>query len=272
MNDRKKDAGPRRAVGFSAAEIDQFRKESPLSDAYDSPIPGIKLFHQQRIKAILELLGEAVKKSGDGEPGARERLIEIGCGDGFLIEKIIEKFPGLCSHAVDISHTALLRARKRAPVVRLIQSDAENTPFAGKTYSIALCSEVLEHVPDDVGLLREVFRIMQPGALFVLTTPNLFTLRNVLKQKIGREPLIEFHEHLREYAYQELVERITSAGFSIVRFRSVGFYIPKMHWFFKSRLISALIFILARWFPTRGRDFMFLLHKPCLAEFNDAQL
>jgi SAM-dependent methyltransferase len=262
MNNKIQYSGPEKSSGFSASEIDQFRKESPLSDAYASPFPGIKLFHQQRIKAILELLGEAVEKNGGEEYDGRSGLMEFGCGDGFLIEKITEKFITLRTHAVDISYTALRRARNRAPAASLIQSDAENTPFTGETFDIALCSEVLEHVPDDVGLLKEIFRILRPGAFFVLTTPNLFTLRNVLRQKIGREPKIEFQEHLREYAYRELVERITSTGFSIVKFRSVGFYIPKMHWFFKSRLISALIFTLARWFPTRGRDFMFLLRKP----------
>ncbi|HOO77191.1 MAG TPA: class I SAM-dependent methyltransferase [bacterium] len=246
--------------GFTAAEIDEFRKQSLLADAYQSPFPGIRLFHRRRTAAIIDLLAQALRPPGEGAEA--EAVLEFGCGDGFLIETIARVFPGADIRAVDISLTALERARNRAPTARLVQSDAARTPFPDGSVPAALCSEVIEHVPDDTGLLREIFRVLRPGGDLVLTTPNLYTLRNILRQKIGREPKIEIPEHLREYGYRELSAKIRSAGFVVVRFRSVGFYIPKMHWIFKSKVLSGAVFLLARIFPRRGRDFMFLLRKP----------
>jgi len=257
--EKRRDAKGRQ--GFTAAQLDQFRKESPLADAYENPLPGIRLFHRQRIRAILELLGEAFRFR-DSANHAAARVVEFGCGDGFLVEQVAAAFPAAGVYALDISHTALLRARRRASAGRLIQSDAGTTPLAGNAFAVALCSEVLEHVPNDDGLLREIFRVLSPGGCLVLTTPNLYTVRNLLRKLIGREPKIEIVEHLREYSYGEASAKLEAAGFNILRFRSVGFHIPKMHRIFRRRLLSGTVFSLARIWPTRGRDFMFLARKP----------
>lgn len=210
----------------------------------------------------MELLQAALSLRNSSGETSETRLVEFGCGDGFLVEQVTAAFPETEVHAIDISHTALERARRRAPDSRLIQSDALTTPLAAQAFDIALCSEVLEHVPDDSGLLREILRVLRPGGYLVLTTPNLFTARNLLRKLIGREPKIEIFEHLREYSYPEIVTGIETAGFCILRFLSIGFYIPKMHWIFRSRRLSGLVFLLARVWPTRGRDFMFLGRKP----------
>ena len=241
--------------GFTPDQIEEFRRQSLLSDAYQSPFPGIRLFHRLRIAAILSLLREAAGKRSS------LRFLEIGCGDGFLLEAVGRERDDLLIWGLDLSLTALGRTRALRPQARLVKSDAARTPFPDGAFDLLLCSEVLEHHPDDASLLQEIRRLLSPGGRAILTTPNLYTLRNRIRIVRGKKPLIEIREHLREYSLEELREKIARAGIQIVRFTSVGFYLPRMHWFFRSALFCRFLFLLAHPFPRLGRDFIFLLRR-----------
>jgi SAM-dependent methyltransferase len=61
-----------------------------------------------------------------------------------------------------------------APSVTVRADLDSGLPFRDRTFDAAICSEVLEHVPDDVAVLREVARVMKPGGRLIVSVPFAF--------------------------------------------------------------------------------------------------
>ncbi len=99
--------------------------------------------------------------------------------------------------------------------------------IGGESIDLVLCMEVLEHVHDQEAekptewratgtrnLLAESFRLLKPGGLLFLTTPNACSL-NALAKLLTMQPPMVFRPHVREYAPSELVAMVADAGFTI---------------------------------------------------------
>jgi len=240
-------------------EIERFAKEHPQSECYKSKIPGVKLLHESRLNAILHLISKVVNLLTDRND--RLKLIDIGCGEGYVLKAIIKSFPSFDLVGIDISETRLRRAKeslKSLPNVDFVRADAQKMPFRSGSFNIAVCTEVIEHVPNDVLLLWEIHRVLDKGFL-ILTTPNLYTFETIFQKFVLRKEVkISIPDHLREYSWRELELKVRKAGFSILSFSSIGFYIPCKTLFFRSRLLTRMLFSFQRLFPKLGRVFVIL--------------
>ena len=97
-------------------------------------------------------------------------ILEVGCGVGAQTEILLRRFPQVRFSCVDASEAQLASARERlAPMiasgrVQLFQADALKLPFPDGKFDGAFDCWLLEHVADPIGILREVRRVLQPGA------------------------------------------------------------------------------------------------------------
>jgi len=92
--------------------------------------------------------------------GARGRTLDLGCGTG----RTLPLFPA-GAHVVgaDPAHAPLLRARRRAPGVPLVQASAEALPFRDGAFDTVVSSLVFCSVPRPERGLAEVRRVLAPG-------------------------------------------------------------------------------------------------------------
>ncbi|HEY9474826.1 MAG TPA: methyltransferase domain-containing protein, partial [Mycobacteriales bacterium] len=97
-------------------------------------------------------------------PGAL--LVDLGCGGGLLAPYAREL--GYCHVGVDLSASALRVAREHG--VRVVRGDVTRLPFADEVADAVSAGEILEHVPDLPGTVREACRILRPGGTLVLDT------------------------------------------------------------------------------------------------------
>lgn len=97
-----------------------------------------------------------------------EGVLEIGCGSGQLAQLLMDR--GLKRYrGFDFSEFAVDLARQRLPDVEFHVADARTTSLLDEAaYEVALCTEVLEHLDDDIGLLERI----RPGARVLATVPN----------------------------------------------------------------------------------------------------
>jgi SAM-dependent methyltransferase len=103
-----------------------------------------------------------------------ERVLDIGCGPGFLCESIAEVVGHNGAVAgIDISPDliALCNRRRSAAWLSYSVGDATQVEHADASFDVAVCMQVAEYVPDVDRIVAEAFRVLKPGGrtLFVAT-------------------------------------------------------------------------------------------------------
>ncbi|HCS13912.1 MAG: SAM-dependent methyltransferase [Zetaproteobacteria bacterium CG06_land_8_20_14_3_00_59_53] len=112
-----------------------------------------------------------------GEPALAGEHLDIGSGDGRLIRLLNDKYT-LTSHACDYTDTLMEIEGQKVDVVNL---DHDALPYADNTFDLVTFTEVVEHVENHRAVLREIHRVLRPGGLVVVTTPNILNLKSRLR-------------------------------------------------------------------------------------------
>jgi SAM-dependent methyltransferase len=97
----------------------------------------------------------------------RGRVLDIGCG-----KKPYRRLFPSATYYVGTETNRTFTPGSRADVTAL----GEALPFAAGAFDAVVCTEVLEHVPEPGDFLREVFRVITPGGVLLLTTPQTWGL------------------------------------------------------------------------------------------------
>jgi SAM-dependent methyltransferase len=100
---------------------------------------------------------------------ANAHILEVGAGPTNKTSRFLTSLGEV--HGVDVSDEVRGNAHlKTAAVIR----DGERYPYPDDAFDLAVSSYVVEHVSDGVAHLREIHRVLKPGACYVFRTPNLF--------------------------------------------------------------------------------------------------
>jgi len=89
-----------------------------------------------------------------------DRLLDVGCAKGFLVQDLMTVCPGLEAFGLDVSHYALLHSEPET-VGRLICGSADNLPFRDGSFSAVICINTIHNLDraDAVRAVREVERL-----------------------------------------------------------------------------------------------------------------
>lgn len=99
------------------------------------------------------------------------RVLEIGCGLGHLLGWLDERYE---VYGADINEWALEQARQNVPSGRFDLLSAEDLGvYPGGHFNIVIAKHVVEHLPHPEKAIAEMSRILAPGGLLLLATPNL---------------------------------------------------------------------------------------------------
>lgn len=93
-----------------------------------------------------------------------DRVLDLATGVGAMATRLKTQFPGIHLVGVDLSASQLRACRTNHPDLSVLRGDATRLPFADATFDRVHCSWLLEHVPDPAAVLREVHRVLKPGA------------------------------------------------------------------------------------------------------------
>lgn len=112
------------------------------------------------------------------------RCLDLGCGDGGTSGVFLQG-AGYEYVGADISETAVAAARGKGLEAVTIR-DASSLPFSAGEFDAVVCFEVIEHLFDIESTLREVRRVLKPGGVLVLSTPNIAYWRRRFDLLVGR--------------------------------------------------------------------------------------
>jgi len=103
--------------------------------------------------------------------------LDIGSGTGELLRAFGARYP-LRSFACDYTDRLMETPEQDVAVVDLNRAPL---PFVDNRFALVSCIETIEHLENFRGLVREIYRVLQPGGLAVISTPNILNLRSRLR-------------------------------------------------------------------------------------------
>ncbi|MGQ9668491.1 MAG: class I SAM-dependent methyltransferase, partial [Anaerolineae bacterium] len=151
-----------------------------------------------RTRALYSVLDPVLPPLREGR-----RVLDVGCGAGNMFHHLARYGE---VEGIDNNPKPLAVARARG--YRVVEGRGESMPFEDNRFDLVAALDVVEHVPDDLAMLRECCRVCKPGGFFVTTVPAFQWLWSHND---------EINQHQRRYSKRQLSERLEQAGFVIRR-------------------------------------------------------
>lgn len=184
------------------------------------------------------------------------RVLDAGCGFGQYDKYILDSFPKVRVDAVDVKleyledcknyfHDEIDRKRIRFEQMDLLEPEFE------KKYDLILCVDVLEHIQDDVKVMKNLAAVMKPDGYFLMHSPSHYASDDAGDDEsfVG--------EHARAgYSKDELRTKLDQAGLTATELRyTYGFpghtaWVMLVKWPMKmiNRFGMAALFLLMLWY------------------------
>ncbi len=99
-----------------------------------------------------------------------KKIVDLGCGDCGCL-KLLESERNICC-GIDLNWALLEKNAIKDKSPYLCAADITNVPFRQVSFDVVFCLEALEHILSPATLLEEMGRILKPGGVFIMTTPN----------------------------------------------------------------------------------------------------
>jgi SAM-dependent methyltransferase len=149
------------------------------------------------------------------KPGSQRQLMDLGCGVGGMLEQLREYGQVI---GTDVTLKGLEHCAAR-DFDRLIACNGPAGCFRDESLDCITAFDALEHIPDDVGTLHEIFRMLKPGGLLIASGPA-YQFLYAQQDRIVH--------HVRRYTLGDLTGKARSAGFEIEKSTYINFILFPM--------------------------------------------
>jgi len=100
-----------------------------------------------------------------------------------------------------------------------VKADICDLPFSDNSYDIVFCNHVLEHIPDDLKAMKELYRIMKPGGWGIFQIPqdlnrDVTFEDDTITDKKERAKIFGQYDHVRIYG-RDYFDKLRSVGFKV---------------------------------------------------------
>lgn len=179
-------------------------------EKFEAIYHGMQPFNPLTTSRYMELLRkfEGYRSTG--------RLLDVGYGNGQFL--VAARDMGWHAAGTELSEVAHQHARELGLEVFL--GDLHEAKFPEESFDVVRMEEVIEHLPDPVDSLKEVRRVLRPGGVLYLTTPNFNSLNQLL---LGASWSVFDPGHLHYFTPRSLQLALTRAGFDGYRVLSKNF-------------------------------------------------
>lgn len=206
------------------------------------PTPGsydVSTAHQDRAAEVARLADQA-SLGWEKEAAVLERfgfrdgmsIVELGSGPGFVTRRLLDHFPAAQVTCVEIDETLIEDAKRYladdAGRVTFVRASVDATGLPADAFDAAYARLLFQHLPDPAAAAAETFRVLHPGAPFVIydvdddldfvTDPVIPGLASVL-DRMGQAQAAQGGNR---YIGRRLVRILKAAGFEDPDIEAVG--------------------------------------------------
>lgn len=150
------------------------------------------------------------------KPLKLEKVLDVGCGEGFTLKKLEEKKIGKHNEGIDYSEDAIKIGKKIYPELNLLKGDVYSLSYPDNSFDMALCTEVLEHLDDPIKAVQEIKRVTSKYILFSVPNEPFFIMANFLRGKyvksFGNHP-----EHINHWTMWGFENFLKKQGLTVVK-------------------------------------------------------
>jgi len=213
-------------------------------------------------------------------PGVSGTHLDIGSGTGNLIRRIrldndvessacdytdeFMELDGITVDVVDLNHGKL--------------------PYADQQFDLVTFTEVAEHLENYRAIIREIYRVLKPGGVIVMTTPNVLNMKSRMRflvtgfwsmfgpLHVGETAIESAGGHITPIPYPYLANALMCAGFGMPNFSTDKIQFPSLYWslllYIPVRLIAAMA-----WRKERNRYHTIDQHnQPIVDQINSSDM
>lgn len=150
--------------------------------------------------------------------GARQELVDLGCGNARLLAEIASRFPNIRLCGIDLAAGQIELNRQTVPTCQFVEMDlaiadpaALPAHLAGR-FDTVTAAEVIEHVDDPLSFLRNARALCRPGGRLLLSTQSGRV--HETEKRVG---------HHRHYSSDQMRDLLIRAGFTPLRVWNSGY-------------------------------------------------
>lgn len=144
-------------------------------------------------------------------------LIDLGCGEGFLLQSNSDIVSGKECYAMDLDPEELKDAERNIPFCHLFEASIYNVPKDDEFVDLVICTEVLEHLEDPEKALKEIHRLGSKYAILSVPREPLWRILNMVRGKywsaMGNPP-----DHINHWNPRQF-KRLVSKHFELIECR-----------------------------------------------------
>ena len=170
-------------------------------------------WHKARRELILQIVS-AIYQEKNSKP---LKILDIGCGAGLNLKKM-ERYGDPIG--LDYYKSALLLCKSRG-TSNLVRASGDKLPFKEGMFDVVCALDVLEHIKDDVTVMKDLHRVMATTGSFVLTVPAF--------QALWSSHDVAAH-HMRRYDRLQLLESLEKCGFEVSKCTYWNFHLFPLVW------------------------------------------
>jgi len=138
-----------------------------------------------------------------------KKVLDGGCGQGGVLSLIQQK--EIFTVGSDMAKESVIWGMKKGRITNGIQASLTHLPFKDEAFDISICTEVLEHVDDDLSSLRELNRVTK-NRIIITVPAHKYLWTNSDDMVL----------HKRRYSKSELLELIKNSNMKVVKLKPFG--------------------------------------------------
>jgi len=154
-------------------------------------------------------------------PKDTKKIVDFGCGEGILLEKIEKYFPSTYTLGIDVIPENIKICEENGLNV-LLTEVGKPTPISSGSIDVVLLIEVIEHLEDPITVLNEVYRILKSGGILIILFPNdrafaIYRLALLKIKELKYDP-----GHVCQYTFSK-IEKLIEPDFKIIEKCAIPF-------------------------------------------------